>query len=95
MKDGGKTGRCRGIFDTSALLKVIVDEPGVGRSSADAPEIDGIVRFDGGKAGQFRQVLIDRADAHAVDLIQDLLEELIRNPNETLQLQALLLQLPG
>ena len=31
----------------------------------------------------------------AVDVIQNLLEELIRNPNETLQLQALLLQLPG
>ena len=45
-------------------LQVLVDEPGVGRSSADAPEIDGIVRFDGGKAGQFRRVLIDRADAH-------------------------------
>src|SRR5580765_6237071 len=45
-------------------LKVIVDEPGVGRSSADAPEIDGVVRFKGGKAGEFREVLIDRADAH-------------------------------
>jgi len=45
-------------------LKVIVDEPGVGRSSADAPEIDGVVRFKGGKAGEFRDVLIDRADAH-------------------------------
>ena len=45
-------------------LKVIVDEPGVGRSSADAPEIDGAVHFQGGKAGEFREVLIDRADAH-------------------------------
>ena len=45
-------------------LRVIVDEPGVGRSSADAPEIDGVVRFRGGKAGEFREVLIDRADAH-------------------------------
>jgi ribosomal protein S12 methylthiotransferase len=45
-------------------LKVIVDEPGVGRSSADAPEIDGVVHFKGGKAGEFREVLIDRADAH-------------------------------
>ena len=45
-------------------LTVIVDEPGVGRSSADAPEIDGLVRFKGGKAGEFREVLIDRADAH-------------------------------
>jgi len=45
-------------------LEVIVDEPGVGRSSADAPEIDGVVHFKGGKAGEFREVLIDRADAH-------------------------------
>jgi ribosomal protein S12 methylthiotransferase len=50
-------------------LKVIVDEPGVGRSSADAPEIDGVVRFKAGKgkrgkAGEFVDVVIDRADAH-------------------------------
>jgi ribosomal protein S12 methylthiotransferase len=48
----------------SRTVKVLIDEPGVGRSSADAPEIDGVVRFRGGKAGQFRDVLIDRADAH-------------------------------
>jgi ribosomal protein S12 methylthiotransferase len=46
------------------ILKVLVDEPGVGRSSADAPEIDGQVRFKGGKAGEFRDVHIDLADAH-------------------------------
>ena len=45
-------------------LKVLVDAPDVGRSSADAPEIDGVVHFKGGKAGEFREVLIDRADAH-------------------------------
>jgi ribosomal protein S12 methylthiotransferase len=48
-------------------LQVIVDAPGVGRSSADAPEIDGVVRFKagkGGKPGEFAEVLIDRADAH-------------------------------
>jgi ribosomal protein S12 methylthiotransferase len=45
-------------------VKVLVDEPGVGRSSADAPEIDGVVRVRGGKAGDFRNVLIDRADEH-------------------------------
>ena len=45
-------------------LKVLVDAPGVGRSSADAPEIDGVVRFKGGKAGQLVDVLIDRADEH-------------------------------
>ena len=46
------------------VLKVLVDAPDVGRSSADAPEIDGVVHFKGGKAGEFREVLIDRADAH-------------------------------
>jgi len=45
-------------------IKVIVDAPGIGRSSADAPEIDGVVRFEGGKAGEFIEVRIDRADAH-------------------------------
>ena len=45
-------------------LKILVDQPGVGRSMADAPEIDGVVRFRGGKAGEFVEVLIDRADAH-------------------------------
>jgi ribosomal protein S12 methylthiotransferase len=45
-------------------INVLIDEPGVGRSSADAPEIDGVVRFKGGKAGEFRQVRIERADAH-------------------------------
>ncbi len=45
-------------------LKVLVDEPGIGRSSADAPEIDGVVKFRGGKAGELRDVLIERADAH-------------------------------
>ncbi len=49
-------------------------------------------------AGAYRDRLVaggTREDSHAIDLIQNLLEELIRNPNETLQLQALLLQLPG
>ena len=49
-------------------LQVLVDAPGVGRSSADAPEIDGVVRFEGkkagGKPGEFRDVKIDRADEH-------------------------------
>ena len=44
--------------------KVLIDEPGVGRSAADAPDIDGVVKFKGGKAGEFAQVLIERADEH-------------------------------
>ncbi len=47
-----------------ATLKVLIDEPGVGRSAADAPEIDGVVRFKGGTAGEFAQVRIDRSDEH-------------------------------
>ena len=45
-------------------LPVLVDEPGRGRSQADAPEIDGVVRFEGGKPGDFADVLIERADEH-------------------------------
>jgi ribosomal protein S12 methylthiotransferase len=45
-------------------IAVLIDEPGVGRSKADAPEIDGVVRFKGGRAGELAQVLIDRADEH-------------------------------
>jgi ribosomal protein S12 methylthiotransferase len=44
--------------------QVLVDEPGLGRSPADAPEIDGAVHFKGGKTGEFVKVTIDRADAH-------------------------------
>jgi ribosomal protein S12 methylthiotransferase len=46
------------------VLEVLIDAPGVGRSMADAPEIDGVVRFEGGSAGEFAEVLVDRADAH-------------------------------
>jgi ribosomal protein S12 methylthiotransferase len=45
-------------------IQVLVDEPGVGRSGADAPQIDGVVRFKGGKAGEFRDVTVDRAGEH-------------------------------
>jgi ribosomal protein S12 methylthiotransferase len=45
-------------------MQVLVDAPGIGRSAADAPEIDGTVRFRGGNAGEFRQVTIERAGAH-------------------------------
>jgi ribosomal protein S12 methylthiotransferase len=45
-------------------IEVLVDEPGLGRSKADAPEIDGVVRFSGGRAGELRKVLVERADAH-------------------------------
>jgi len=47
-----------GTFD------VLVDEPGVGRTMGDAPDIDGVVHFQGGRAGEFARVLIERADQH-------------------------------
>jgi ribosomal protein S12 methylthiotransferase len=45
-------------------LRVLIDEPGIGRSIGDAPEIDGVVRFNGGKPGEFADVAIERADEH-------------------------------
>jgi ribosomal protein S12 methylthiotransferase len=45
-------------------LRVLIDEPGVGRTQGDAPEIDGVVHFKGGKPGEFADVLIERADEH-------------------------------
>jgi ribosomal protein S12 methylthiotransferase len=54
-----------------STLTVLVDEAGdnkaVGRSSADAPEIDGVVHIRkaaNAKAGDFVEVRITRADAH-------------------------------
>jgi ribosomal protein S12 methylthiotransferase len=45
-------------------VRVLIDEPGVGRTKGDAPEIDGVVHFQGGQAGEFADVLIERADQH-------------------------------
>jgi ribosomal protein S12 methylthiotransferase len=47
-----------------STIEVLVEQRGTGRSKADAPEIDGVVRFEGGKSGEFAKVRIDRADAH-------------------------------
>ena len=47
--------------------KILVDGPGIGRSTADAPEIDGLVYFEKTprvKTGQFVDVRIERADEH-------------------------------
>ena len=49
---------------TGKKLAVLIDAPGVGRSKADAPEIDGVVKFQGGKAGDVAEVLIERSDEH-------------------------------
>lgn len=44
--------------------RVLVDAPGLGRSMADAPEIDGVVHFEGGRVGEFADVLVERSDEH-------------------------------
>jgi ribosomal protein S12 methylthiotransferase len=44
--------------------RVLVDAPGLGRSMADAPEIDGVVHFEGGRVGEFAEVRIERSDEH-------------------------------
>ncbi|MDX1375034.1 MAG: 30S ribosomal protein S12 methylthiotransferase RimO [Burkholderiales bacterium] len=46
------------------IERVLVDAPGLGRSAADAPEIDGVVRFEGGRVGEFAEVRIERSDEH-------------------------------
>jgi ribosomal protein S12 methylthiotransferase len=49
-------------------LRVLIDAAGIGRTQGDAPEIDGVVHFEGGthfpKTGEFADVLIERADEH-------------------------------
>ncbi len=52
-------------------MRVLVDgidgDVALARSSADAPEIDGVVRVEGGaklKAGSFAQIVVTDADAH-------------------------------
>ena len=64
MKAQEKISRQRLRRKIGRTIDVLVDEPGVGRSKGDAPEIDGVVRFKGGKSGEFARVRIDRADAH-------------------------------
>jgi len=44
--------------------RVLVDAPGLGRSMADSPEIDGVVHFEGGRVGEFAEVRIERSDEH-------------------------------
>jgi ribosomal protein S12 methylthiotransferase len=67
MKVQARISRAKLKAKVGRTLRVLVDAPGVGRSSADAPEIDGQVHF--GKkskvtAGQFADVLIERAGDH-------------------------------
>ena len=64
MKVQQKISASKLITKIGTTIQVLVDEPGIGRSSADAPEIDGIVKFKGGEAGRFENILIERTDAH-------------------------------
>ena len=59
-----KISRAKLKAKVGRTLAVLVDEPGMGRSSADAPEIDGVVRFKGGKSGEFVNIRIERFGEH-------------------------------
>ena len=59
----------------SVLVDSVEDGAALARSTADAPEIDGVVRIakaGDGEAGQFLRVRVTSADAH------DLHAELVR-----------------
>ena len=62
LQAGISTAKLKSRIGTTQ--KVLVDAPGIGRSSADAPEIDGVVKFKGGKQGEFLNIRIDRSDEH-------------------------------
>jgi ribosomal protein S12 methylthiotransferase len=65
LQAGISAARLRG--KVGKRVKVLVDAPGVGRSSADAPDIDGVVNFSGlgnPGIGEFVQVMIERSDEH-------------------------------
>jgi ribosomal protein S12 methylthiotransferase len=63
------------------VLTVLVDEPGVARSSAEAPEIDGIIFVDEALAvGEFHSVLV--TDAQGPDLFAELLPHQVDQPPE-------------
>jgi len=64
MQAQAKISRDRLKARVGQTHQVLVDAPGIGRSSADAPEIDGVVKFRGGKVGEFVNVLVERSDAH-------------------------------
>jgi len=64
MQMQAKISRAKLKAKIGRTLKVLVDAPGVGRSAADAPEIDGVVKFKGGKTGEFVNIRIERSDAH-------------------------------
>ncbi len=62
-----KISRDRLKAKVGTTQKILVDAPGIGRSAADAPEIDGLVYFEktpGVKAGQFVDVCIERSGKH-------------------------------
>ncbi|MEC7383410.1 MAG: 30S ribosomal protein S12 methylthiotransferase RimO, partial [Actinomycetota bacterium] len=44
------------------MVTVLIDEPGIGRSHREAPEIDGVVHVDAAlQAGSFAEVVIEEA----------------------------------
>jgi len=67
MTAQAKISRNRLKSKVGKTLQVLVDAPGVGRSSADAPEIDGVVKFKGGRQGEFLNIRIERSDEHDLE----------------------------
>ncbi len=71
MQKQAKISKARLKAKVGRTLRVLVDEAdrrgAVGRSAADAPEIDGVVRIRDGaslKPGDFADVVIEKSDAH-------------------------------
>ena len=60
---GAITARKRGAL-IGEMVTVLIDEPGIGRSHREAPEIDGVVHVDAAlQAGGFAEVVIEEHGA--------------------------------
>jgi ribosomal protein S12 methylthiotransferase len=64
MQSQARISAARLARKVGRVERVLVDAPGIGRSMADAPEIDGAVHFEGGRMGEFADIRIERSDEH-------------------------------
>jgi len=67
LEEASLTDPLTGLWNRRFLEQHLDGDVALTRSSADAPEIDGVVRVEGGaklKAGAFAQVVVTDADAH-------------------------------
>jgi ribosomal protein S12 methylthiotransferase len=67
VQDAVTARRRRNLIGTR--LQVLVDQPGVARSHREAPEIDGVVRLDGGRPGQWLEVEVTAAAGPDLDAV--------------------------